>query len=78
MDPLVAIIRKLRQSAGMTQAEMADLLRVPLHTLTKWEAETLDKEAKQRVGLSGSLPPDQLVHAHRERHREIEEDAQHH
>jgi hypothetical protein len=31
---------------GMTQAEMAELLRVPLSTLTRWEAEALDQEAK--------------------------------
>jgi transcriptional regulator with XRE-family HTH domain len=44
-------LRKLRRSAGMTQAEMAELLRVPLLTLTRWEADSLDMKAKARLGL---------------------------
>jgi transcriptional regulator with XRE-family HTH domain len=42
---LKLIVLRLRESAGMTQAEMAKLLQVPLSTLTRWEAETLDREA---------------------------------
>jgi DNA-binding XRE family transcriptional regulator len=41
-----SILRQFRKSAGMTQAEMAELLRVPLLTLTKWEAGPLDMKAK--------------------------------
>jgi DNA-binding transcriptional regulator YiaG len=52
--------RKLRESAGMTQAEMAELLRVPLSTLEKWEtdpterweADSLDMKAKALLGLA--------------------------
>ena len=44
-------LRKLRESAGMTQAEMAELLRVPLLTLSKWEAGSLDQKAKVLHGL---------------------------
>jgi DNA-binding XRE family transcriptional regulator len=44
-------IRKLRQSAGMTQAEMAALLRMPSLTLTRWEAGSLDLKAKILHGL---------------------------
>src|SRR6267142_6015932 len=44
-------IRKLRKSAGMTQAEMAALLRMPLLTLTRWEAGSLDLKAKVLHGL---------------------------
>jgi hypothetical protein len=36
----------------MTQVEMAELLRVPLRTLTKWEADSLDLEAMKRLGLT--------------------------
>jgi len=36
----------------MTQAEMAELLRVPLSTLTKWEADSLDLEAMKLLGLT--------------------------
>ncbi len=39
-------IWKLRKSAGLTQAEMAALLRVPLLTLTRWEPGSLDLKAK--------------------------------
>lgn len=35
----------------MTQAEMAELLRVPLLTLTRWEADSLDRKAKALLGL---------------------------
>jgi transcriptional regulator with XRE-family HTH domain len=45
------IVLRLRKAAGITQAEMAELLRVPLSTLTRWEAETLDTEAKKVLGL---------------------------
>lgn len=45
------ILRQFRKSAGMTQAEMAELLRVPLLTLTKWEAGSLDAKAKALHGL---------------------------
>jgi DNA-binding transcriptional regulator YiaG len=48
---LKLIVLRLRKSAGITQAEMAQLLRVPLSTLTRWEAETLDTEAKKVLGL---------------------------
>ena len=48
---LKLIVLRLRKSAGMTKAEMAELLRVPLSTLTRWEAETLDTEAKKVLGL---------------------------
>jgi DNA-binding transcriptional regulator YiaG len=48
---LKLIVLRLRKAAGMTQAEMAELLRVPLSTLTSWEAETLDTEAKKMLGL---------------------------
>ena len=44
-------IRKLRKSAGMTQAEMAALVRIPLLTLTRWEAGSLDLKAKVLHGL---------------------------
>jgi DNA-binding transcriptional regulator YiaG len=44
-------IRKLRKSAGMTQAEMAALLRIPLLTLTRWEAGSRDLKAKVQHGL---------------------------
>jgi DNA-binding transcriptional regulator YiaG len=44
-------LRKLRESAGMTRAEMAELLRVPLTTLEKWEADSLDMKAKALLGL---------------------------
>ena len=46
---LKLIVLRLRKSAGMTQAEMAELLRVPLSTLTRWETETLDTEANKKV-----------------------------
>jgi transcriptional regulator with XRE-family HTH domain len=46
-----SILRQFRKSAGMTQAEMAELLRVPLLTLTKWEAGALDMKAKVLHGL---------------------------
>jgi transcriptional regulator with XRE-family HTH domain len=50
MHRVEMIFRQLRKAAGMTQgmtqAEMAELLRVPLSTLTRWEAEALDQEAK--------------------------------
>jgi hypothetical protein len=36
----------------MTQVEMAELLRVPLRTLTKWEADSLHLEAMKRLGLT--------------------------
>ena len=45
-------LRTLRESAGMTQVEMAELLRVPLSTLTKWEADSLDLEAMKLLGLT--------------------------
>jgi DNA-binding transcriptional regulator YiaG len=44
-------LQKLRKSSGMTQAEMAELLRVPLLTLTKWEAGSLDLKSKALHGL---------------------------
>lgn len=44
-------IRKFRKSAGITQAEMAALLQVPLLTLTRWEAGSLDLKAKVLHGL---------------------------
>ena len=51
MHRVEMIFRQLRKSAGMTQAEMAELLRVPLSTLTRWEAQALDQEAKNLLGL---------------------------
>jgi hypothetical protein len=35
----------------MTQAEMAALVRIPLLTLTRWEAGSLDLKAKVLHGL---------------------------
>ena len=35
----------------MTQPEMAELLRVPLITLAKWEAESLDLKATKLLAL---------------------------
>jgi transcriptional regulator with XRE-family HTH domain len=48
------ILRQFRKSAGMTQAEMAELLRVPFLTLTRWEAGSLDLKAKVLHGLLAS------------------------
>ena len=43
--------RKLRESAGMTQAEMAELLRVPLSTLKKWETDPTERWEAGLLGM---------------------------
>jgi len=41
--------RKLRTSMGLTQAQMASLLRLPLATLKKLEAGQLDPPTSKKV-----------------------------
>jgi transcriptional regulator with XRE-family HTH domain len=47
----VAILRRLRKSAGITLPQMAALLRVPVRSLTRADAATLDRAAKKLLAL---------------------------
>ena len=47
----VAILRRLRKSAGITLPQMAALLRVPVRSLTRGDAAALDRAAKKLLGL---------------------------
>jgi transcriptional regulator with XRE-family HTH domain len=47
----VAILRRLRKSAGITLPEMAALLRVPVRSLTRGDAAALDRAAKKLLAL---------------------------
>jgi transcriptional regulator with XRE-family HTH domain len=38
-------IRKIRELMGMTQAEMAALIQMPLRTLTRLETDSLNQKA---------------------------------
>jgi predicted transcriptional regulator len=42
-------LRRLRKSMGVTQAQMASLLRLPLETIRKLEAGTLDPPTTKKV-----------------------------
>ena len=42
-------LRRLRKSMGVTQAQMASLLRLPLETIRKLEAGTLDPPTMKKV-----------------------------
>ena len=42
-------LRRLRKSMGVTQAQMASLLRLPLETIRKLEAGTLDKPTSTKL-----------------------------
>jgi DNA-binding XRE family transcriptional regulator len=66
---LKLIVLRLRESAGMTQAEMAKLLQVPLSTLTRWEAETLDREALDTETLDTEAKKVLGLHAAGNKHK---------
>lgn len=40
-------LRKLRKRMGLTQAQMAELIRIPVATVKKLEAGTLDDEPRR-------------------------------
>jgi DNA-binding XRE family transcriptional regulator len=41
--------QKLRKSMGLTQAQMAGLIRVPVVTVRAWEAGTLEIKSKRLI-----------------------------
>lgn len=48
-------IKRLRESAGLTQADLAEAAGVPLGTLRNWEQGTREPKAKILVRLARAL-----------------------
>jgi hypothetical protein len=53
----VAILRRLRKSAGITLPEMAALLRVPVRSLTRGDAAALDRAAQEAARAAPGSEP---------------------
>lgn len=48
--------RKLRKSMGLTQGQMAGLIRVPVVTVRAWEAGTLEIKSKRLIRAEAERP----------------------
>jgi len=71
-------LRKLRKRMGLTQAQMAELIRVPVATVKKLDAGTLADEARRdrtgrlADGKRGFGTPDGPDQGRIESHRQVE------